>query len=82
MSSWVGNPGRPPYVIPPGSAGLKKSTPPPNSILDRLTSFDVRRYLGSVRLNEVSFRHPVVVSGHSLKEQQQLKYEYDVPVHR
>ena len=25
MSSWVGNPGRPPYVIPCGSAGLKKS---------------------------------------------------------
>ena len=24
MSSWVGNPGRPPYVIPRGSAGLKK----------------------------------------------------------
>ena len=24
MSSWVGNPGRPPYVIPCGSAGLKK----------------------------------------------------------
>ena len=26
MSSWVGNPGRPPYVIPRGSAGLKKMT--------------------------------------------------------
>ena len=26
MSSWVGNPGRPPYVIPCGSAGLKKGT--------------------------------------------------------
>ena len=25
MSSWVGNPGRPPYVIPRGSAGLKKN---------------------------------------------------------
>ena len=25
MSSWVGNPGRPPYVIPRGSAGLKKT---------------------------------------------------------
>ena len=25
MSSWVGNPGRPPYVIPCGSAGLKKN---------------------------------------------------------
>ena len=24
MSSWVGNPGRSPYVIPRGSAGLKK----------------------------------------------------------
>ena len=24
MSSWIGNPGRPPYVIPRGSAGLKK----------------------------------------------------------
>ena len=24
MSSWVGNLGRPPYVIPCGSAGLKK----------------------------------------------------------
>ena len=24
MSSWVGNPDRPPYVIPRGSAGLKK----------------------------------------------------------
>ena len=24
MSSWVGNPGRPPYVIPHGSAGFKK----------------------------------------------------------
>ena len=24
MSSWVGNPGRPPYVIPRRSAGLKK----------------------------------------------------------
>ena len=24
MSSWVGNPGRPPYVIPCGSAGLKE----------------------------------------------------------
>ena len=24
ISSWVGNPGRPPYVIPRGSAGLKK----------------------------------------------------------
>ena len=24
MSSWVGDPGRPPYVIPCGSAGLKK----------------------------------------------------------
>ena len=24
MSSWVGNPSRPPYVIPRGSAGLKK----------------------------------------------------------
>ena len=26
MSSWVGNPGRPPYVIPRGSAGLRKNT--------------------------------------------------------
>ena len=26
MSSWVGNPGRPPYVIPRGSAGLKKKS--------------------------------------------------------
>ena len=26
MSSWVGNPGRPPYVIPRGSAGLKKNS--------------------------------------------------------
>ena len=25
MSSWVGNPGRPPYVIPCGSAGFKKN---------------------------------------------------------
>ena len=25
MSSWVGNPGRPPYVIPCESAGLKKN---------------------------------------------------------
>ena len=25
MSSWIGNPGRPPYVIPRGSAGLKKN---------------------------------------------------------
>ena len=25
MSSWVGIPGRPPYVIPHGSAGLKKN---------------------------------------------------------
>ena len=25
MSSWVGNPGKPPYVIPRGSAGLKKN---------------------------------------------------------
>ena len=25
MSSWVGNPGRPPYVIPCGTAGLKKN---------------------------------------------------------
>ena len=30
MSSWVGNLGRPPYVIPRGSAGLKKGS---NSIL-------------------------------------------------
>ena len=28
MLSWVGNPGRPPYVIPRGSAGLKKKQEP------------------------------------------------------
>ena len=29
LSSWVENPGRHPYVIPRGSAGLKKRIPPP-----------------------------------------------------
>ena len=33
MSSWVGNPGRPPYVIPRGSAGLKKKTDSDQSLL-------------------------------------------------
>ena len=28
MSSWVGNPGRPPYVIPRGSAGFEKKSKP------------------------------------------------------
>ena len=50
MSSWVGNPGRPPYVIPRGSAGLKKmacpkivSPNPPNPKVDfSFTSSEVR----------------------------------------
>ena len=49
MSSWVGNSGRPPYVIPRGSAGLKniavigdnnnKGTMQQNSVSDLPTLF-------------------------------------------
>ena len=44
MSSWVGNPGRPPYVIPRGSAGLKKKTDvlgPPDKTNEEITTWSI-----------------------------------------
>ena len=42
MSSWVGIPGRPPYVIPRGSAGLKKKAGMRNHFASMSTIYYVR----------------------------------------
>ena len=48
MSSWVGNPGRPPYVIPRGSAGLKKKKTREKWVI--LTGISVHGHLALYRL--------------------------------
>ena len=56
MSSWVGNPSRPPYVIPRGSAGLKKKISP-WSIGSVHFKFRLRRRLQKLNENQVHSPH-------------------------